>query len=307
MKFIILCLLSGISLLLKAQYVVSEKQSHSMDKFLKRNFILDFPSNFETEKDFWLFMQRSNRDYQKFYGKGQSRDLDIDLKNKSVSYTNTLKNSNEVGLTSEFDSLYISLKKILLGDDYQEIENLHIIYNNTYNAYALADSSIWIHSSIIKDFSADEIAFVLAHEFSHVVLKQMSIAILKEKKRDVRNQILGGLMVAAVGTSQAIASSSPYSDHNSYSETLTSTVSSLEDAIEVDNTLYHFKYSQDQEFVADITAFYYMKFFGFDTRAAISALEKLNTANNTTESDLLSTHPSILDRILLLKHLETVL
>ena len=291
-----------------AQYVVTSEQARNMDKFLKKTKALTFEeATFKDKKSFWLFAQEQNKDFQKYYGKGQYRDIDVDLENAATLYTNAWKRLIEMEEknSKRTDSVYVSLKQVLLGRDYQDIKDLYIIPAEEYNAYTLPNGSVWLYSSIYLNFTPDEIAFVLAHEYAHNILKHQSVSILQDKKRERRNNIISGLTALAAGaTAIYSASASPYADVEGIMNSATDLSLSVDNLLKQNSVLYHFSYSREQEMVSDVMAYYFMKAFGYDTHSAITALEKLYLQSGSVQTSEYDTHPSILDRILLLHYLD---
>ena len=194
---------------------------------------------------------------------------------------------------------------MLLGRDYQDIKDLYIIPAEEYNAYTLPNGSVWLYSSIYLNFTPDEIAFVLAHEYAHNILKHQSVSILQDKKRERRNNIISGLTALAAGaTAIYSASASPYADVEGIMNSATDLSLSVDNLLKQNSVLYHFSYSREQEMVSDVMAYYFMKAFGYDTHSAITALEKLYLQSGSVQTSEYDTHPSILDRILLLHYLD---
>ena len=146
-----------------------------------------------------------------------------------------------------------------------------IISSNDLNAFALPGGFIYITAALLKlhDFNEDEIAFILAHEMVHVVLKHplnhvLSSYSLKMIENLVRTRSgLGQLTKHAV-------------------------VNLLQKG-----------YSRENELAADRYATQLMASAGFNAKAAVTALNKLRLIKSGSEEvfNFFSTHPPLTERI----------
>jgi len=147
----------------------------------------------------------------------------------------------------------------------------YIVDSKDLNAFALPGGFIYITDALIKNSRMDrnELAFVLAHEMVHVVLKHP----LKRIMSNFSFKVVENLMRTR-GAAGQIAK-----------QTLSS--------------LLRNGYSRENEFDADQYAVKIMASAGFDAKGAISLLHHLNQ-NKSDDPDFFnyfSTHPPIEERI----------
>lgn len=140
------------------------------------------------------------------------------------------------------------------------------------NAFALPGGYIYIFKGLLDEIgSDDELAYVLAHEVSHVVARH-SVDLLK---KNLGFNIL--MILAKVGAPD------------------TRTVSRANTALD----LLMLSYSREDELMADKLAVRFMKRAGFNPEAALSSLEKLKEIKRKEPIRPMygRTHPYINERI----------
>lgn len=146
-----------------------------------------------------------------------------------------------------------------------------VVETNDINAFALPGGFIFVTHALLDkiELNKDELAYILAHEIMHVVLKHPIDRILSDYSAQVISNILikGGAL--GVLAKQLIGN------------------------------LLRSSYSQDNEFEADNYAVRLMNSAGFDPRAAKSVLKKLATIapENVPGYNYFSSHPVIDERI----------
>lgn len=154
----------------------------------------------------------------------------------------------------------------------------HVLTTKEINAFALPGGFIFITDALLNkmEYNRDEIAYILAHEIMHVILKHPINRILT----DFSAQVISNIFLKA-GTLGVI-------------------VKKLIDS------LLRSSYSQDNEFEADNYAVRLMNSAGFDPQAAYSALVKLakDSPENLPIYNYFLSHPLISERI---KKINTVL
>jgi putative metalloprotease len=135
------------------------------------------------------------------------------------------------------------------------------------NAFAVANGSIRIHSGLMDRMSDDEVRYVIAHEIGHV-----SLGHSKNRLKMVH--------AASAGRKMGAASENK-------------TVSMLSDSALGDfaEKLVNAQFSQSQELDADMYALKVMKNNGYDQKAAVSALRKLEVMFGN-EKSVFSSHPA---------------
>ncbi len=155
--------------------------------------------------------------------------------------------------------------------DSQRSFRFYLISSNDVNAFALPGGIIFVTSALFRKIETDdaEIAFVVAHEMSHIELRHLMNRIIANYSIQTISRILkpGGTLGALAG--------------------------------EILSNLLRSGYSQDNEFEADKFAVKTMIRAGFNPAAAIKALEKLRAEgiSDTGFHNYFSTHPPIQERI----------
>lgn len=147
----------------------------------------------------------------------------------------------------------------------------HAVATKEINAFALPGGFIFVTAALLKkiELNRDEIAYILAHEIMHVVLKHPINRILTDySARVISNLFLKGGTVGMIARQL------------------------------VDNLL-RSSYSQDNEFEADNYAVRLMKSAGFDPQASKSVLTKLaeTSPDDIPIYNYFLSHPSVRERI----------
>lgn len=166
------------------------------------------------------------------------------------------------------------LAKIVAGLDNEDGMKLNfkVYLVRDINAFAMADGTVRVFSSLMDKFTDDEIRFVIGHEVGHVKLghskKALQLAYTAAAARDAG---------AAAGGAAAALSQSELGN--------------------LSEKLVNAQFSQSQESDADAYALTFMKRHNFDAQAAVSALHKLQELSGETGSaSLFSSHPASKDR-----------
>jgi putative metalloprotease len=139
------------------------------------------------------------------------------------------------------------------------------------NAFALPDGSIRLYSGLMDMMTDDEIRYVIGHEIGHVQAghskKRMQVALGSNAARQA---------ATAAGGQAGMIAGSPLGDL----------------VVKVVKA----QHSQSNENEADDYALGFMSRHGFDRKAAVSALEKLDKLGGGQQTSWLSTHPAPRDR-----------
>lgn len=149
------------------------------------------------------------------------------------------------------------------------------------NAFAMAGGKVGIYSGLFKIASTDdELAAVIAHEIAHVTAKHI-------------NQKLSQQMaVNTVGLAGAVGMG--------VAGTPGLTAYGLQQAYGIGAGVGVLAFGRKQEMEADLIGMMYMARAGYDPRAAITIMERLEaeSANRSLPPAILSTHPSHPERII---------
>lgn len=147
----------------------------------------------------------------------------------------------------------------------------------TINAFALPGGQVFVTEALLKLLQTDgELAGVLSHEIFHVVGRHSA-------EQAARAQLSDGLTGAAVMATY---------DPNDPSSTGSAQVAQLI------GQMVNMSYGRDDELESDNQGVHYMAQAGYDPRAMVSVMQKLEQASNGQEPpEFFSTHPSPEHRI----------
>lgn len=159
------------------------------------------------------------------------------------------------------------LTKRFLKEDGLDL-NFKVYITNDINANATADGSIRVYSGLMDMMTDNELIFVIGHEIGHV------------KDGDSLDKIR--MAYASSGALKAAAAS-----NKTAGAALND--SQLGDLL---HTVLNAQFSQKQESDADAYGYSLMKKYKLDTKAAVSALEKLGGGS----ASITSSHPGSADR-----------
>lgn len=142
--------------------------------------------------------------------------------------------------------------------------NFNVYQTKDINAFAMADGTIRINSGLMDLMNDEELLFVIGHEMGHVV------------KEHSRKKVV--LAYASSALRKGLAS-----QENEVGQIARSTLGTFVEQ------LTNAQFSQHEERQADKYGVEFLKAEGCDTRAAVSALEKL--ADLANQHTFLSSHP----------------
>jgi len=144
--------------------------------------------------------------------------------------------------------------------------NFKVYLTNDVNANATADGSIRVYAGLMDMMTDNELFFVIGHEIGHV------------KGGDSLDKVrMAYASSGAIKAVSASASSSGYGLSNSQLGGLLHTVLNAQ-------------FSQTQESDSDAYGYELMKKYKVDTKAAVSALKKLDTLGSS--GGVMSSHPN---------------
>lgn len=149
------------------------------------------------------------------------------------------------------------------------------------NAFAMAGGKVGVFSGLLKIAKTDdELAAVIAHEIAHVTAKHINQKL---------SQQLAVNTVGVVGSIGMGVAGTPWL-----------TAAALESAYGLSAGVGVLAYDRKKEKEADFIGMMYMARAGYDPRAAITIMERLEaeSANRSLPPALLSTHPTHPERII---------
>ncbi|MCH5241688.1 MAG: M48 family metallopeptidase [Muribaculaceae bacterium] len=201
---------------------------------------------------------------------------DEDIKNYVHEYVVYSDANNKIAP----DNSEYTLRLIKLTDGLKEVDgqplNFKVYITNEVNAFACADGSVRVYSSLMDLMNDDEVLGVIGHEIGHVAHK------------DTKNAM-----------KQALLNSALFDSLGSTGETMANLTDSQLGAI--GQSLLSSKYSRKQETNADDYGYDFLKKNGknpWSMAMAFSKLQELESSgSNNALVNMFSSHPQTKDRI----------
>lgn len=154
------------------------------------------------------------------------------------------------------------------------------------NAFASPNGVIFITKGLLDSLdNEDELAAVLAHEVAHINHKDGISAI------EVNRKSGGGLLTAIMLEPFRFAASLLPGHLAGFASQYLDSVNSVTD------TVANKGYSVEQEYNADQSALVYLERSGYEPEALLEYLEKIKGSSVKVDTENMSTHPGINDRI----------
>jgi putative metalloprotease len=139
------------------------------------------------------------------------------------------------------------------------------------NAFAMADGTVCVFAGLMKVMTDDEVRYVIGHEIGHVSLGHSKKALQTAYAASAARK---GAASSGNGAAAALSNSA---------------------LCDLAEKLVHAQFSQSQESDADMYALKFMKANGYNSKAAVSALRKLEKMYGNDKS-MFSSHPAPGDR-----------
>lgn len=264
---------------------------------------------------FWQAMLAANKTYQNNVGKGQSqaiRALRDDYHSKAMQLVQEQERLGRFYEDDLFMSDYLTnLIQLASGGvsaNTRKMATARIEMSPVPNAYAYPDGTLVFTTRLLAMAeNEEELLGVVAHEMAHFMLEHSvsNYVRIKKKENQARNMaIIGAVVSAAAGAATEVAAAQ--NDPNYIPGSGIAAGAALSDAINtslqenLENLGY--KYSQEQEYEADMMAVRLLQFLGVDKNYYISMLEKLRAEDyrfgrEVVRTSKKSTHPALDARI----------
>lgn len=185
-------------------------------------------------------------------------------------------------------------------------DGIHVYYldYDDANAFCTPQTNVYVYEGLLNSLPEDKLYVcflgVLAHEFTHGLLHHALIHQYKLAKKEKQNELVAdiatGLAVYNDSYSKSRGTESMVPDTRNYS-------SKVHAWARKETLRYQFKYSRDMEYQADIVAFRFLDWIGVGGEVYMEALQSIN--DPFADSDDYSDHPSIDERLALLKYMCT--
>jgi len=259
--------------------------------------------------DFWSSIINNNKEYLKLKDKMdnptklymQAANDYAFNKNRSVQIYNLQKEYN-ILLQNEITD---SLTNIFCLKEIDNEAEFFFVDKDDLNANCDTYGKMRIYTKLANILTFPELIGVCAHEMSHHILKHIlasEYAVLKKQKRNqIWAEIGTGLTVGAVVASQAYASVYGVQNNTNWGSYAQSVYNDYSNDAYHASVNYGYRYSREEEAEADIIAFRFLQWLGYDGYEFISLLKKID--NGITKAKKYHEHPITIQRIRLLGRL----
>lgn len=256
--------------------------------------------------EFWISLLSNNKEYLKLKEKMDhptklfmqaANDYAYDRK-RGIQYYNLQQEYNMLGRNEITDSL-----STLFGiKDLDKDAEFIFVEKDEINANCDTNGKMRIYTGLANILSFPELIAVCAHEMSHHFLKHILASEYSFLKKQKRNQVLAeigtGLTVGAVAASQAYAGvygTQSNINWGSYAQNVYNDYSN--DAYHA-SVNYKYRYNREDEAEADIIAFRFLQWLGYDGYEFITMLKKIDNGILKTKKNF--DHPVTFERIRLI-------
>ena len=169
--------------------------------------------------------------------------------------------------TARTEAINLFFKQLDVKSEYPV--RITVVKNEIVNAFALPGGGIVVYDGILKDMkSADQLAALLSHEYSHVELKHAT--------RNMFRSLAGYIFISVL-----------FSDVNGIAAVL----------VENAHQLRNLSYSRELETEADNNGLQILKKNHISAAGMKALFEQLKKENNVEVNELISTHPDLDNRI----------
>lgn len=190
-------------------------------------------------------------------GMGQNMAREITTTKKMVTDQETIR---------QVTSLGESIAKV---SDRKDLDfHFYVLDDTTMNAFALPGGYVIVHKGLIDKTSQDELAFVLSHEIGHICARHS----LKRLQANMGMNIVSIALTA-------------------------NDLSAVNQGLSIVYDVVSKGYSREDELLADKLGLKYSSDAGYDPKAVVSLLKKLEKDDQGSPIVFFRSHPKIKDRI----------
>ena len=307
------CILLLLSLLLFSMPMTMHAEDSEKD-YIKLIMKLDVSE--ETMKcdrsdlsNFWRSVTDNDKDLQKLLdnviykpngtGKSIQKELSLMPRLNPKYYPYAITDDGMMQVIEDFKS-----DVGITGDDIE----ICIINDSDINAFATYSENgkvICVNTGLLKakGITRDMVLGVILHEMAHCKMEHIIDRLYAQKKRKKRNDILKGVaagmtVASAAANVYAASQGAPVNTNNNSDQVL---LENIKAKTELDLYQYYNSFSKELEFEADLIAFRFMQWCGYDESAYIEMLRVLESnqydSYQVWESDKESDHPTLRRRI----------
>lgn len=290
-----------------AQYPNEDDARYWINRFDVKKKIAQIPRG--NAKLFWDTLEKNNKRVQKLIKA-------IDANKKSLI---KVMDDMEVGLRylDYYDDLYPVDYELLqrLAHDLGIQEEtakypIKVINDPTLNASMDPRGQMRINYGTINRLSYGELLAVCAHEKAHGSCEHVIDAAWKAEKRRIRNETWAGigygLMMGAVAYAGAdVQDSQARSSVDNFISNAGVIWESFENEAHKATIHFKFRYSREQEIEADIIAYRFMEYMGYDTKDMLNLMRILSNLEGNVKPTKNDDHPSAKFRLQIIEMLHS--
>jgi len=279
-------------------------QSSEVKKYIKKYDVQKITCSLPKgdAKSFWNQVRVSNKKNLELEQAQQSKSKTLEEAMQILAFAVTVNQESDI-ISQGHDSITKKLSNDLGIQKLTTILPIRIISSSEVNASMDALGQMRINIGAIGRFSYEELLAVCAHETAHFACSHALSRTWKTCKRQKTNKFWAeletGLLVGAA------AATAGYGIANGQQMNAANTILANPDIFlqeaysdaEGATTRYFFRYSREEEVEADIIAYRFMEFMGYQPKHYISALKKLQQYDNRAATGKYESHPIISIRI----------
>lgn len=319
--------MSALVLLMSVDMCAQKINTKEFDKYIRKYDSLEkYLATHSTDStlSFWDTASKKNLPLKDLYAYASKKRLNEIVQFYKDASDDSYRYKDLLSLSDTLMELGIDIKKEISGGNSQKkIRNIYVYDSDEKNAFACPDGTICVASSIVYEYSFQELFGILSHEMAHFVMEHSLQKKYEDRRKEKKHKFWAAVAVAANSMASAYVQANggvKQEDSDAYWENVQKNNDLLMNVFDYRAELSKFKYSREKEIEADIMAYRFMEFSGMDPQEYINALCKLvgfsNDRNDPDynkkrneflyryyDEDKESTHPSLAYRCCLLEHI----
>ena len=282
-------------------------QSKKFDKILEKHDIKEYikgiPSG-DTES-FWNAVWQNNDALDKLI-KANEKKTDAYIAAHKEMYDASIYAKTYYNSLSRYDAKYITDTLLMYIGAKQVFSDctIDIISDTDVNAFCAPDGQIFLTAPLIDELNANftQLLGICAHEMAHFFLMHAFVSSYQTQRKYQINQAISAATSAVAVAANAYAQANGAVTNDSW-DNVKQTINNLSIAAYDDAFgRFRYKYNREQEYEADIIAYRFLEWYGYDATLYLYALEKI-ALEDDKYYDKTSNHPKCSDRTALLRYM----
>lgn len=282
-------------------------QNKKFDKLINEFDVIEYVEHLEKNRPdlFWDAVWRNNENLNKLYDaitkkKSTALDAQKDLYEAAL-FSADYYNSLPISIDYQFvaDTL---LKRICIKPIFRDAE-MHIIESDEINAFSCPNGKMYVTTASIMcdNIPIEGMLGICAHETAHFLLQHSLEGAYAFRKKEKKNKIIAGVVSAVDAAANAYAQANGAVGDESWDNVNERMESNIIWA--GNNALkYRYRYSREQEIEADIIAYRFLEYMGWEGEHYINALKAIGYENDVFYDDT-SDHPTTEFRVKFLEYM----